>query len=151
VIETAFVELDEVDLARSPVSGSVTAAIWLHVGGIDFPARGWDDFALAILAAWSNAAIRLLQGASIQEEVQFMEGPYFVKIGTLPSHAWRLSLVERSQSGNMERSVLVTPAPLVDSILYASDTILKMCRDRGWETADVIRLTESTGRLRSLI
>lgn len=148
---TAFVELDEADLAKSPVSGSVTAGIWLHVAGLDFPANGWDDFAVAILSAWTDAATRLLQGASVQEEVHFMEGPYFVKIEAQTPSVWRLSLVERKQSGDLERSVLVTPAPLVDSILFASDSIRKMCRDRGWETVEGTRLSESTDRLRLLI
>jgi hypothetical protein len=144
----ARIELDDRDVGRSAVSGVVMAGIWLHVDGLNFPAKDWEDAAVAILAAWAKTALRLLHDESTREEVHFMEGPYSIEIAPLPPHSWHLALVERRQRIRRVRSATVDPRPLVDSIIEASDHLLVSCRRLGWETQDSKLLTEAVEQLR---
>ena len=146
-MDVARIQTDEVSLGRSEVSGLVTAGIWLKVNEVDFPAKGWGDFAVVVLAAWVDAVERLLRGASTHEQVHFMDGPYMVEITSARSGGWRLVLIEERQSGRRTQSATIDPRPLVESIVQASEALLIVCRERSWETTDSVRLGASIARL----
>jgi len=148
-MDLARVVFDESDADVSEVSGVATGGIWLRVGRLEFPATGWNDFAVVVLAGWADAALRLLEGDSTRRQIYFMDGPYAVEMTAAPGGAWRLVLVERRRSGRRTHSVSVDPAPLVESITEAADRLLTICQKRGWLTSDPAQLADTVAQLRS--
>lgn len=139
-LDVARLELDELKLGRSRVTGLVTAGIWLRLSGRDFPGTGWVDFAVVILAAWADVSVQLLRGRSSMARVDFMDGPFHVEITPLARNEWRLLLVESRVSRQIEEAVRVDAGQLVASLIGASARILTTCHQRGWESQDSQRL-----------
>ena len=40
--------------------GPVTGIVWLSMGDVAFPSRGWNDFVVVVLTGCANAALQLL-------------------------------------------------------------------------------------------
>ena len=151
MMQPARIELDLESVSRSPVSGLVTAGIWIRADGQDFPANGWTDSAVVILATLEEGVLRLLRGDSASERVSFMEGPFVVGVDGTRVGPWSMALVQRKRSGDVETSATVEREPFVQSLIHASDRILRICRYREWETVDSIRLANATTALRRFV
>jgi hypothetical protein len=148
LVDVAGLELDDSNLDRSAATRLVTAGIWLRTSRRDFPARGWDDFAVVILGAWADAVLRLISGELSTARVDFMDGPYYVEITPVAPDEWRLVLVERRQSRQLEDVVRADAGKLVESLISASARLLTSCRQRGWESRDSERLDAGLRTLR---
>lgn len=147
-VQVARVELDDSNAGRSDLTGLVTAGIWLRTGTSYFPAQGWDDFAVVILAAWTDASLRLLRGERATARVDFMDGPFSVRIAPVAPNEWRLVLVEKRQSGQLEQVVTVDTVRLVESLIETSARLVETCQKCGWESADSARLVALSATLR---
>lgn len=64
-----LVDLQELlDSGRYPYFG-----LWWRVDGVDFPEENWGDFAMTLMALWTDNAGALANGVSIGEFI-FMDG-----------------------------------------------------------------------------
>src|SRR4051812_22305838 len=90
---SSFLVVDSSSL-EARVGAAATANLWLVVDGREFPSRGWNDFAVVVLAWWATALLRLFRGASTKERVDFMDGPYAVEVTGPSSGALRLRALE---------------------------------------------------------
>ena len=147
-MELARVELDEANVSCSSLSGLVTAGVWLRTGEEYFPGKGWDDFAVVIVAAWVDASLQLLRGDRQSVQIEFMDGPYAIGITRVTPREWSLTLVERRRSGQVERFLTADAGPLVDSLVDVSDRLVRMCQQRGWVSPDSERLAALVDSLR---
>lgn len=127
-------------------SGPSTGDVWLVFGTVEVPARGWNDFALVILAAWLDALTRLLATQSAHERVLFMEGPYSVELTRLETGAFHLLALERraTQLGTIE----VDETPLVDESVAAAESILEASARAHHRSSDVEALEAALAALR---
>lgn len=139
-MDTIRFELDASTIDRSRVSGLVTAGIWLRTSRLDFPATGWNDFAVLILSAWADASLRLRRNEARSSRVDFMDGPYHVEISLAAPDKWRLALVKTRQSGRTQSELTVESDRLIESLAETSATLLAICEQRGWKTRDSDRL-----------
>lgn len=126
--------------------GPATGDIVVALGSEVFPMRGWNDFVVVVLEAWSSALARLLGGVAESQQVHFMEGPYAVEISHLTGGGFRLRAIERP---NRERVCIdVQPPGIVLSVLSAAEAVLQACREIGCWSVDADRLAKSAGILR---
>jgi hypothetical protein len=119
----------------------------LDVGGVVFPHPDWTDFAVNVVAWWADALVRILEGDLATQEIHFMDGPYLVRVEPAAGRSWRLELVDNFQIPRVRHVVVVDPVPLVASVVAAADSLLELCRARGWESRDSERLTGLASRL----
>lgn len=147
-MDAVHFELDASTVGRSPVSGLVTAGIWLRTSRCDFPATGWDDFAVLILSAWADASLRLRRNEARSSRVDFMDGPYHVEISPAAPDKWRLVLVETRRFHRADSELTVDSGKLVESLIDASTRLLTICEQRGWESPDSDRLAALLPMLR---
>jgi hypothetical protein len=150
VIGTARVVLDVTNVERAS-SGSVLAGIWLRIDGRDFPDTGWEDFAVSVLTWWVGASLRLLTGKPGPAELRFLDGPYLVELERSVDDAWRLKLVQDRSSGKVTQTAIIDPKPLLLSMVAAADSMLAICRARGWENHESTALAGYVSDLRAWI
>ena len=132
--------------------GHIDGGIWLDLDGHGFPDPGWLDFPLPVLSWWVDAMVPLLDGASTSAEVRFLDGPHAVEIEALSPDAWRVSAIDVRVTRRVVRlSSTVDPRPLLASVIAAADTVLAICRTRGWVDRDSTRLANSLAALRSRV
>ncbi len=146
-MKSARLELDTTSVERSG-AGLVIAGIRLHVDGVSFPSHIWTDFAVVVLLWWADAAMSALNGDLGTHEIRFLEGPFLVRLTPRTGGAWHLALVDNFLVPQIRFEGTVRPAPLLRSLVAASDVILALCRDRGWESRDSARLELTISRLR---
>lgn len=126
--------------------GPTTGDIAVMVGGVVFPDPGWNDFVVVILDAWALALPRLLRGESQSERVHFMEGPYAVDISRIDASSIRLCAIE-----GRDRQVACAEGATVgfaESVVSASQDVLRACRDGGAWTRDAEQLDRALSDLR---
>lgn len=97
--------------------------------------HGWNDFAIVILTAFAEAALRLRRRDSTHETVRFMDGPFRVELEAKSDHEWTIELVAEDESDN-GRELSIHPGSLIVSIRSASVELLDACRERRFWTRD---------------
>jgi hypothetical protein len=147
MIATAKLEVDVARVERTS-TGLVDAGVRVRVAEITFPHEDWTDFAVLVVAWWAEALVRILNGDSMKEEIRFMDGPYVVRVERTTNDAWRLELVDDFQVRRVRHAAVVDPVPLVASVVAAADSLLELCRTRGWESRDSVRLATLASGLR---
>jgi hypothetical protein len=146
---TEFV-VDANQLTRSP-SGLISGGIWLRVDGRAFPAEGWADSVVVVLAWWADAALDLIRGITGAREIHFMEGPYLVRVQAASAGEWRLDLIERGIHEVARGTVMVDARALARDIVESSAQTLAACREHSWSSPDAIRLQAEVTRLGHLV
>ena len=114
------VEVDQ--SAKQGNNDLVIGRVWLSLGDLDFPERGWPDFVVRVVRWWVEATTDLATGRAAEATVRFMDGPYRIELSRCGASDWRLRLVEERQSGDFVRAEAVADAyPLVGSVVAAFD------------------------------
>jgi hypothetical protein len=134
-MKEAKICLGDDNLGRSRV-GIVHGPICLRVDGFSFPDLQWTDFVVVILTWWCRALFRILEGDRGPVEVRFMEGPFLVELGPQGKDTLRLTLVEAGLKRRIVRNADVKTAPLIRSIISASDRTLIQCKKHQWWSND---------------
>jgi hypothetical protein len=146
----ASVQIDVESLTRS-ASGTVHGKLLLQIEEVSFPHPEWTDFVVVVLGWWCDAACRLYGGAREPIEVRFMEGPYLAELRSAPAQRWQVNLIEDGLLGRrVHHRSDVDAAPLMQSLLVASEEILEACKTRGWWSADADNLVSASRGLRSV-
>ena len=146
---SARILLDVTNIQRTAHDSPIHGGIWLELDGSGFPDPRWSDFLVPVLSWWVDALILLLDGESTSEEVRFLEGPHAVEIAALRTDAWRVSAVDAGLTRRVRLTSTIEPRPLLASVIAAADTVLAICRARGWEDRESARLESSLAVLRS--
>ena len=139
---------DGATLARE-ASGLIIGEMSVNIEGVFFPAPGWSDFAIAVLAGWADAIVDLLNGSVRRAELRFMDGPFAVIVERKDHSMWRVELTEFKQREKESRAFAARPEQLAGSILEAAARASGECRRRRWESRDTESLARAVNRLRN--
>jgi len=131
------------------VRTSTTGTIYVRAGSIFFPEIGWNDFPLVILGWWTAALIRLLEGQSDQEEWEFMDGPYLVRLTGNAEGRAKLAFV-RGDGVNPAGIADCTIDDLTDTLIKAAREVHDLCGENGSRASDVATLEQGLEALESL-
>lgn len=142
------------DLHQSDYA-SITCSIWIEVGGMAFPGEDWSDFAVEILGWWVDAVVKFLSGSADVARCEFMDGPWVFHLvpKAKDEGLWSVELGHRTVSrpdGPLdkrhpaERLVEefspagdVRPEEVIEELLRSSNSLLRECLKRGWETPEI--------------
>jgi len=136
----------ETESVRAGGQGPNTGNIWVVLGQEPFPMVGWNDFITVILDALASAVLRLVDGASRQEVVHFMEGPY--ELHLMRGAAGYLRMTARIRGKGAKASLVVSERRLVAAVHEAADVLLDACRKQGCWSIEADRLAVSSAALR---
>ncbi len=122
---------------------SVTGPIWLEMNGQQFPIDVWYDFPVAILGFWLDNMKPLLTNRATQCECPFMDGPYRFDVTARKQRHWIVTFIRDDLDG--EKRLLegeVDPRILISEVLLSANTVVKLCRQKGWESEDLATLQD---------
>ena len=141
-----LINLSTTTLAASP-SGKVSGGIWLRLGDLDFPERGWNDYPVVLLAWWLEAMDKLQSGSVTKAECNFMDGPWHFEVEPAGGN-WRLRLLDGHKKGSatLVGEGMVVPAELVKQTLAAAREVVAECRRHSWKPADLPALEKELER-----
>lgn len=142
-----MIRIGDGEFGRS-AAGLVYGGISLVVGETTFPDLRWTDFVVVVLTWWCRALQRILRGDPEPIEVRFMEGPYLVELQLTRPGFVQIALVEAGLRRRVNTQVEVEIAPLVESLLGASDRTLLECRNRSWWSPDADELLKEVVELK---
>ncbi len=138
------------DTMRRHASGSITGVVFWTVNGQNFPDDTWNDFVIVVLGWWTTAVVRLLDGTSVSETMDFMDGPYGVVCNRVGKSV-ECQFVERRTEMRLLASWSGGTRELGCAIFQAVKSILRACHERGWADADIQLLENRVNALRRLI
>ena len=146
-----LVDQDEFRILSSPHSGAmIEGQLWVSIGGVDFPARGWVDYPLAILAGWCPKVAELSRAKhDMVQELFFLDGSYKL---TLSYHSAEIDLVAWviKMAGDEQVASMRCPASeLVMAVAKAGELVHKWANDHGVSNRDVATLGSALEALNS--
>ncbi|WP_165895065.1 hypothetical protein [Tepidibacillus fermentans] len=133
-------------------SRNVIGEIYFKIGDFYFPAEGWDDFVVVILGWWQKDIMNIRNDRiGTVYELDFMDGPWFVKGNKISEHTIELEFVrDKSDSQQIIFTCLCQVAQLQQSILHATEKLLTELKSRKWHSDDIEELDRIWRLLKSL-
>jgi hypothetical protein len=130
-------------LTRSS-SGNITGIIHVEADGFVFPEVEWDDFVVIILGWWLNDIIGLISGSTKNCSCQFMDGPLQFNIEVKDPKKWMIQFVIRRLKGDeCLWEGTFAPQEIVVAVSSAAESVINLCRERGWASTDITSLIEN--------
>ena len=114
--------------------------IYFEEGEFLFPERGWTDFVIIILNWWTESILKLLKNISIEEELDFMDGPAMVKIQYLKNDFFNLYFILNKE---VVTSSKVDIELFTRSFLKELNSLIRVLNENGWENKEVHSLIEN--------
>lgn len=142
------VEIGEDSLRRSR-RGAITGSVFIRVGALCFPEEGWSDFAVVILGWWVEALRGLEPRHGAVVDLQFMDGPYWVRVAVVGPGVLRAECIENRRAEVVVHSDSVPANVLFDAVTDAAELLLGACDRRGWASRDVDTLRGGVRALRN--
>jgi hypothetical protein len=130
----------------------VKGPIWLEIDGQEFPIDGWYDFPVVILGWWLCNMKPLLADRAIKCECAFMDGPYKYEIAVQKQSGWTLTCIKDDLNG--EKRLLrkeIDPKLLVSEVLSSANIVINLCKEKGWESDDLLTLMNEAEEVKKLI
>jgi hypothetical protein len=149
VVQDASIETDEGSLTLT--SGNPIGEIWLRLDDVSFPEEGWTDFVVVVLNWWADAAADLLEGDRRPRDIDFMEGPFLVRLRSLDDSLWEVALVTRRETSQSAQILFLDGRAFARRILSTVRRILRQCEANGWITRDTELLRTRAARLTAAI
>jgi hypothetical protein len=129
---------------RRALSGAIWGPVWLTWGDCSFPGEHWDDIALDIVIAMSEA---ILGDPGAIDEVRFPDGPFSVTIG--PKNGQRIRLVMRDYVKDEKCADIETDfGKFRQSIRLSGSRILAKCQEEDWKGGRIDYLRDILRRMR---
>lgn len=137
----------DVESLRVKEGGSAAANIWIELDEISFPSKNWSDFAVIIMAWWSEALLRLIRNESDREIVDFMDGPYAVEISRVANEILLLRALEGDGRNREVAAGRVIFPDFGHDFVCQSRRLLDQCKVLKWWSADAEILSSRLGDL----
>ena len=139
-LDVLLVIEDDGFFARSK-SGAIWGTVYFQIGESQFfPGKGWTDLVAAFVAVWVERLVRVAEGVSKTERVEFFDGPFAVDISMQQKGLVNLSFVHN------EKSVLSKTVEIKQLLAHGHAVALELlsqCHNRKWSDDD----TETLARL----
>lgn len=74
----------------------VSGIIYADFGDFQFPGEHWEDFPIRLFAAWAGDMSDFVGSSKQSVELEFMDGPYLIKIERLKEELHSLKCLSRS-------------------------------------------------------
>jgi len=126
--------------------GTVSAGIWLTFPTGDFPAKGWDDFAVAILIQIARAILEVAHDPPASRYISFFEGPLGVEL-EWHAGAMKVLAIRRAPTRRVVVVQRVEPAAFNRNLIEVSRQLLGWCDARGWTSEEIEALRQLTVQL----
>lgn len=121
-------------------SQSIIGIIYFDFGRYQFPEEKWNDFIVVILSWWLSALREIVFGNGKQQELRFMDGPFYLSINRVDKFFCRIECLGQEIEENAEFSGEYMLAEVVDTVLNAARLVANTCSKKGWTTSDVYDL-----------
>ena len=130
-------------------SGPIWGRIYFENGDRFFPEQGWTDMVVAFSNAWVEALVRMAMGASREETIRFIDGPFQVTLSATDNSVVEVRLVHKE---TIEQSTQVMIEDLLQNSVSSSKVLLGICQQRGWfDDADTQALAGAMKRGEELL
>ncbi|MGI9282622.1 MAG: hypothetical protein ACR2PX_23750 [Endozoicomonas sp.] len=117
------------------ISKAVIGIILFDLAGYQFPGKNWDDFVVDIMGGWLDALIQLKTGASWEEGLCFMDGPFSVTVEKLNDSMCCLRFM-RSDIKILKTVDLYPLDDLAGDMLSAAQQVYSACLEHQWQDED---------------
>lgn len=124
--------------------------IWLRLAQVPFPAEGWRDLVIPVLAALTEACLGAAQGDPGPLEVHFMKGPFLLELEAQGENL-KLRALRTDRSLGFVASAVTPWAPFARQVLGAAVEALVASEDAGTTSLDDERLSAGVKRLRQAL
>ncbi|MCC4230071.1 hypothetical protein [Zunongwangia profunda] len=109
-----------------------------------FPEKEWNDFVVIIFNWWSESILKLLKKVSIEEELDFMDGPASVKVQFLENNSFCLYFVLNNEVVN---SIEVDVRLFTKEFLNTINLLIRTIKENKWADEEIDSLLENYKRL----
>lgn len=133
----------EIASLRRSAMGSVAGQVFLRGPTGDFPESDWSDFPVVVLGWWIEGLVDLLAGEQQSFQGMFMDGPFAFVVERGSGTAGRVGWGQRGVT--VAVGIVDIPA-LLRSAVGAGRLVADSCRQRGWESRDLVTLEASIAR-----
>jgi hypothetical protein len=130
----------------------VKGPIWIEMGDQSLPIDAWYDFPVIILGWWLNDIKPLITNQFKRCECRFMDGPYLFEVTAQKQEGWIVTFIRDDLDG--KKYLLegeVAPQTLISEVLSAANTVIDLCKQKGWESDDLVTLVNEAEEVKKLI
>lgn len=139
-ISSFLIRCDLSTLLKSD-TGSITANVWVELGGYSFPDKRWSDFVVIVLTWWLYALNNLARGAKLAE-LRFMDGPFLLQLTPVDRDKCSIECMQKS----LTTTVLGTGEGRILDLLTETERVaaevLEASAEKRWHTPDLELLRE---------
>jgi hypothetical protein len=137
-------------LKRSP-RDSISGVVFIKLDHRAFPEKEWSDLIVAVLRMWVESFTALLEGSMSQAELNFMDGPFLVRLTPAGPHHLTVELVEGTESEAVSGSAVVGTLAALEAVAGAVDQVLAACSSNLWWSRDIDHLVIAREALHSQV
>ena len=120
----------------SSARGLVTGVVYFDFGPFQFPESNWNDAVVVVLGWWLSALIDLLKVDASEVELRFMEGPPWISIRGAAGELHAMRCLE-GPGGRVQYECEGPALDLLKSVLAVAARVQEICKQRGWQSADI--------------
>jgi hypothetical protein len=113
----------------------LTGIIYFDFGDYQFPEIEWNDFIVVILNWWLLTLSEIMSEESIEVELRFMDGPFYVKVSPTTNGLWDIRCMRGE--GNLSYRGEFDAYTFVNSISEIARKIIVICNENRWEPNDI--------------
>jgi hypothetical protein len=130
---------------------NVTGGIHLEIDDTQFPSATWHDFPVIVLGWWAQALLALVEGDAEVQDLNFMDGPYVIRITPLESDQVQIECCKRRASDtSVVYSASLSLSAFLQTFLAAATRVERHCVEQGWLDLDVKQLQDGVANLKRL-
>lgn len=124
--------------------------LWLSLAQVPFPAQGWRDLVIPVLAALVDGCLATAKEGSGPHQVTFMRGPYLLELEAQGSNL-KIRALRTDRNLGFVASAVTEWASFARQVLGAAVEALLASEDADTTTLDDERLAASVKRLRQAV
>jgi hypothetical protein len=130
LMRSCAIRIDEVSFRKG--ANNITGVIYIELGNIAFPERGWNDFPVVIVTWWLQALIKLLAGTPSEQTFLFMDGPFEFRVASTGGPTWNLQCIARGSHDTCVLDAEVDASAFATALVHGAREIVRACSERGW-------------------
>jgi hypothetical protein len=134
---------------ESSGSGSVTGVIGVDFNGHIFPREGWNDFVVVVMSWFGAAIYELITKSSESQCVDFMEGPYCIKIEISDKKDFTLYAVDQSHRDSVLCIEEVSSLGFASHFIDLGYHLISECNKKNWRSSDVDNLKSCCEKIKA--
>lgn len=136
-----LVAQDDRFLSRTKL-GTIGGTIYFQIGEDQFfPEKGWTDVPLAVLRAWLEILVQIVNGTITEGSAPFFDGDLRVGVSVIGLGLVHLSFLHDQK---IQFSTTASIRDLLENALAVAEFLLRTCRTKNWSNSDTEAVTALT-------